>query len=237
MVQKAAASAVVAGRIIVALALRELSLHDFADHFALGAQAGGGDLCLYILNDEAHLFGRGAIAGGAHLGDGRFDERANLRLVSLLRHIALDDLDLSGFLFGELEAIALGELLDGVPTLLDEGGERLQNFSIRERGALIDLLVFDGRLDHAQYIEPGLRPLFHGCDGVLLDALLKCHASSSPGSPAASLLSKGQLTSIKTRALDRIEAKEPHRHDSEDAPFYSRSNAPPSCRAVRHGCG
>src|SRR6201996_8883506 len=124
MVERAAASAVVAGRIIVALFLRELSLHDFADYLAIGAQAGGGDLCLYVLDDQAHLFGRGAIAGGAHLRDGRFDERADLRLVGLLRHLAVNYLDLGGFLFGELGAIALGELLDGVATLLDEGGKR-----------------------------------------------------------------------------------------------------------------
>ena len=70
---------------------------------------------LHGLHDLAHLLGRGRFAerGGDH-GDGFSDQNAKGGIVESLGQELLDDHDLGGFGGGQLWAVAVGELLDGV---------------------------------------------------------------------------------------------------------------------------
>ena len=92
-----------------------------------------------------------------------------------LGKIAFDEDDLLQLLGGEFGTVALGECLGGLVALLDEGGEHLHLLLLVERRALVDFLVLEGGLDHAQSGEAQLLPGLHRLDDVFLNLGSNAH--------------------------------------------------------------
>src|SRR3989442_12540076 len=83
-------------------------------------------------------------------GDGRFDRLLELRVAGSSGQIAFDDSNFLGFFISQVGAPAAAELLDRFSTLLDQGLEHLERLGILEWAALLDFLVLERSLDHAQ---------------------------------------------------------------------------------------
>ena len=59
--------------------------------------------------------------------------------------------------------------------LLDQGGEHLHLLVLVKRLTLIDFLVLEGSLHHAQGGETQLLPRLHGLDDIFLDLRSNAH--------------------------------------------------------------
>src|SRR5260370_38550292 len=70
--------------------------------------------------------------GGGGFGDGFGDGGVHFGVAGAGGEVGLDDGELFGFLFGEVVAIAFGEVLDGFLALLDEGLQELNGFGFVE---------------------------------------------------------------------------------------------------------
>jgi hypothetical protein len=81
-----------------------------------------------------------------------------------------------GFLsFREFEAAALSELVRRVPPLLDQRMKDTNDLVVGEFLTVLDLLVGDGGLGHAQRCEPNGLFLAHGLDHFGLNPLVQGH--------------------------------------------------------------
>ena len=92
-----------------------------------------------------------------------------------LGHVGFDQHDFGGFLVGHFLAAALGELLDGILALLDQGGQDLLRFFVVERRHLFDLAILERGLDHAQRGQAVLVARLHGGGDVFLNLLGEAH--------------------------------------------------------------
>src|SRR4051812_6260340 len=86
----------------------------------------------------------------ACFGDRRGDRRVNVVGGGGGRQVRLEDADLRRFLVDEVGASRLRELLDRIAALLDQRRHDLQHLGIVEIVPLLDALVHDRRLEHAQ---------------------------------------------------------------------------------------
>src|SRR5882672_12149994 len=98
------------------------------------------------LHHLAHVLRR----GGARLGDRRGDRGVDLLDRGGGRKIVLEDADFSRLLVDEIGAAGLRELLDRVAPLLDERRHDLEHLRVVEVAPLLDALVHDRGLEHAQ---------------------------------------------------------------------------------------
>jgi hypothetical protein len=128
------------------------------DGFAFEGGLGG----LYY---SAHLLdGR-----GAGFGDGFSDGGVHFRIAGSSGEIGFDDGQLFRFFFGEISAVAFGELVDRFFALLDQRLQELDGFGLVEFAKLFRLFVGDGGLDHAKDAEAELVLGAHGVGEVFLD--------------------------------------------------------------------
>src|SRR5216684_4269559 len=97
--------------------------------------------------------------GGGGFGDGFGDGGVHFGIAGAGGEVGLDDGELFGFLFGEVVAIAFGELLDGFLALL------------------FGFFIGDGGLDHAEDAEAELVLGAHGVGEVFLDFFGEGHGN------------------------------------------------------------
>jgi len=91
------------------------------------------------------------------------------------REIRLEHGDLSGLLVDKIGPARLSELLDRVAPLLDQRCDDLQHLRIVEVASLLDALVHDRSLEHAQRREPGRVLGFHRRSDVSADLFVQRH--------------------------------------------------------------
>src|ERR1035437_184458 len=169
-------SALIRGRTGLFCSLRQLGLDHFGDEFAVCAQARREDALLDDLHDGAHVARTGfGAAARSHVGDGRLNDLADLVFAGRLGHIDLDHRDLSLLLGGEFGAVALGEALDRLSALLQQGGQDLGLLRVREGLALVDLFRAQGGLDHAQRCQAMLVAGLHRGDDIGVDRFADAH--------------------------------------------------------------
>ena len=87
---------------------------------------------------------------GAGFGNGGRDGRGNFIVRRRRRQVGVRIDDLRLLLVGQIGASAFGELVDRVAALLDEHRHHLQLLRAFERAALLDALVGERGLQHAQ---------------------------------------------------------------------------------------
>jgi hypothetical protein len=117
--------------------------------------------------------------GGAGFGDGFGDGGVHFGVARSGGEIRLDDSQLFGFLFGEIVAVAFGELVDRFLALLDERLQELDGFGFVELAELFGFFVGDGGLDHAEDAEAELVFGAHGVGEVFLDFFGESHGKES----------------------------------------------------------
>ena len=91
---------------------------------------------------------------GAGLRDGFGDGGLDLLGCRRRRQVGLKHRDFAGLFLDEIGAAGLGELLNRIAPLLDQRRHDLEDLRILEVASLLDALVHDGRLEHAQGGQP-----------------------------------------------------------------------------------
>jgi hypothetical protein len=138
----------------------QFRLHAVADLLAVHGLAGEpGHNGLHHL---AHVLG----ARRPGLGDRRRHGRGNLLVRRRGRQVGVEDPDLGLLLVGQVGAPALGELLDRIAPLFYQHRDHLQLLRALERAALLNALVGERRLQHAQRRELRLILRLHRGDDV-----------------------------------------------------------------------
>src|SRR5207245_2339506 len=146
------------------LSLAQPLAHAVAEHLAVNGFSFQARLGRFDYG--AHLLG----GVGVRFGDGRFDRLLELRIAGSSGQIAFDDSNFLGFFISQVGAPAAAELLDRFSTLLDQGLQHLERLGILEWADLLDFLVLERSLEHAEHTQTELCLGYHGLSLVYLDA-------------------------------------------------------------------
>src|SRR4051812_45338994 len=109
------------------------------------------------LHDPAHVLGRRR----AGFSDRSCNCCVDHHGIGCGGQVSFEDDDFGGLLVGEILAAAFRELLDRVPSLLDERGDNLPRLGVIEVVLLLDALVHERRFEHPERAEPYRLALTH----------------------------------------------------------------------------